>query len=606
MKKKKLMNVLLLVLVLVIFSILVSNWIVDNSMKFIISARISELTTTTRVTVRSVVYDVAVGCLQNTVNPGNQISTNLTVTNFGTYQGDMQILWWIEDSSGHSLNISGSSSINVLPGYTWTSIKVLSLPSSVQPGNYYVKSNVTAPGFYGTAHCSFEVVSPVATITPIQGSSAGGSISQPPVTKETVTVSNINEGEEGTFNYKNPEILVSRISVSTVNDVQNAKVSVSKGSCGDEAGSISGSVYQFLCIEKENIQNADIKEVKILFKIEKSWIDKNEISLSSISLYRYANGWNELSTDIMNEDTNYIYFEAKTYGLSTFSIVGKKIGGMKQVDISYTSSISAFVNSTKRIYIQVKNNEDESLNNLKLILQGLELSWFSIIPENTILNPHTTQEFSIEITIPPEAPTKTYPVNLVVKSDEFEETVKININVLKILPKENIQEKIKELEDKIVSSKNRVEELGRSGVQIITVERLLNVAEEKLDEAKIELQSENYGKASEILNDVEGIVNDIDKTLFGGSFGMRSLNIVLIAIVSVVLTALFVGRIRLLLGETTKMTVKRKWGIFDKLKFMFSSTDCPKGHRKMQQMYKDNKLIGYRCTKCGYTKYRRD
>lgn len=596
--------VLLLIFVLTIFSFLITNVLVENTTKFIFTARISELTTTTIVRVRSVVYDIAVGCLQNSINLGGSISANISVTNKGSYQGDAQINWWVEDDQANPLNVSGSSTINVQPGYTWASIKTSSLPS-ISTGIYYFKFNISAPTYFETANCSFSVTRPTPITTP---SSTGGSIGQPSVekgtTSETVTVSKITGGEEGTFNYKSSDLSISKISVSVTNTVQDAKISVTTNYCGGEEGTLSSVSYQAMCIQKQNIENFDVKEVKIGFKVEKSWISKNEISLSSISLYRYANGWNELPTNIVNEDENNIYFEAKTFGLSTFVISGKKIGENKQVDISYPSSISAFINSTKKIYVQVKNREDKPLNNLKLILQGLELEWFRIIPTNIDLDPDTTQEFVIEFTIPSDAPIKTYPVNLIVKSDEFEEYVKADMNILEILPGEKIKEEVDKFEEKIANLEDTLDKLNERGIETVAAKRLLEVAKEKLNEVRSELQVENYGRASEILSDAEKLLNDIEETLSKSSFQSLRLNTILVGFVLVVVLSLFVGMMKLLFGGKIKMKKKRGIEILEKIKFMLLSKNCPKCHKRMQEMYRGSELIGYRCSRCGYVKYK--
>ena len=150
-----------------------------------------------------------------------------------------------------------------------------------------------------------------------------------------------------------------------------------------------------------------------------------------------------------------------------------------------------------------------------------------------------------------------------------------------------------------------------AAVEVVAVERLLEVAKEKLAEAKSELQTENYGKASEILNDVEMLLNDIKEAVLRGPFEIRRLNLILGGIILIGILTLSIGRIRVLLavkkifsGGSKVKGRKTKFGFWEKIKFAFASTNCPKCHKKMQEMYKDNELIGYRCSKCGYTRYK--
>ena len=59
------------------------------------------------------------------------------------------------------------------------------------------------------------------------------------------------------------------------------------------------------------------------FKVEKSWLEENDILESSIELRRY-NGyvWYLLFPEKVNEDDEYVYFEAETPGFSHFAITG--------------------------------------------------------------------------------------------------------------------------------------------------------------------------------------------------------------------------------------------------------------------------------------------
>jgi len=58
----------------------------------------------------------------------------------------------------------------------------------------------------------------------------------------------------------------------------------------------------------------------IEFRVEKSWIEKNGINESLITLLRYDKKWNPLETEKMGENEQYIYFKAKTPGFSPFAI----------------------------------------------------------------------------------------------------------------------------------------------------------------------------------------------------------------------------------------------------------------------------------------------
>lgn len=70
---------------------------------------------------------------------------------------------------------------------------------------------------------------------------------------------------------------------------------------------------------------ADIENSVIGFKVEKKWIQDNDIEISSIKLNRYhGDEWTALPTERTDEDTLYVYFESQTPGFSPFAITGQK------------------------------------------------------------------------------------------------------------------------------------------------------------------------------------------------------------------------------------------------------------------------------------------
>jgi PGF-pre-PGF domain-containing protein len=56
------------------------------------------------------------------------------------------------------------------------------------------------------------------------------------------------------------------------------------------------------------------------FKVNKTWIEENNVSEAMVTLQRYDKEWQPLSTEKVGEDKNYVYFKAKTPGYSFFAI----------------------------------------------------------------------------------------------------------------------------------------------------------------------------------------------------------------------------------------------------------------------------------------------
>lgn len=123
---------------------------------------------------------------------------------------------------------------------------------------------------------------------------------------------------------KYDEIGVKEIIIKVSNKVNDIKISVSK--LDNKPASVTGvsdKVYRYLEITKSNIQDSDISGGKIMFKVEKMWINENQIYPQTIALNRYVSGsWEKLNTMMTGEDDNFTYHEAETEGFSIFAITG--------------------------------------------------------------------------------------------------------------------------------------------------------------------------------------------------------------------------------------------------------------------------------------------
>ena len=105
-----------------------------------------------------------------------------------------------------------------------------------------------------------------------------------------------------------------------------ATVEVLNGKSSFADSEPEGNVYQNMNIWVGKTGFSDsgsIEDTSIGFKVAKSWILENEIVESSIVLCRFnSDVWNQLSTEKIDEDDEYVYFEAQTPGFSPFAITG--------------------------------------------------------------------------------------------------------------------------------------------------------------------------------------------------------------------------------------------------------------------------------------------
>ncbi len=176
-------------------------------------------------------------------------------------------------------------------------------------------------------------VTTLATVTTLPQVTTTVTTTLPPPVTVTETVSEIKPEEPAVIETKNSdEIKIEKIEIEVFNQVNNVEVTITRTFEQPSNVAISAStssdekVYTYLKVEKTNIEDKDIKSVKIKFKVEKSWLSDNNINPASVILKRYENGvWNELSTNKMSEDGNFVYYESISPGLSVFAIAAKQL-----------------------------------------------------------------------------------------------------------------------------------------------------------------------------------------------------------------------------------------------------------------------------------------
>ncbi|MFH1631134.1 MAG: PGF-pre-PGF domain-containing protein [Candidatus Aenigmatarchaeota archaeon] len=81
--------------------------------------------------------------------------------------------------------------------------------------------------------------------------------------------------------------------------------------------------YQYVQVTDSGIDQSKIIRAFIMFKVEKSWLNENSFTPESVVLERYSDGaWQKLPTDVLNSDSDYVYYKSQTPGFSYFAIVG--------------------------------------------------------------------------------------------------------------------------------------------------------------------------------------------------------------------------------------------------------------------------------------------
>ena len=125
-------------------------------------------------------------------------------------------------------------------------------------------------------------------------------------------------------------IAVTVLDLSVLDTVENVRIIVRElvDRPAEIAIAAPGTIYRYLEIIEDNITENDISSVTITFKVEKTWIEGENIDENTITLKRYnaENGeWVSLPTVKVDEDATYVYFSVTSPRLSYFAISGTAI-----------------------------------------------------------------------------------------------------------------------------------------------------------------------------------------------------------------------------------------------------------------------------------------
>lgn len=92
-----------------------------------------------------------------------------------------------------------------------------------------------------------------------------------------------------------------------------------------------GAIYKYINIwvgKSGFATEANIKDSRIKFKIDSSWIQDIGVSPTEIRLQRYnGNAWEMLPTTLVSSSADYMVFESQTPGFSPFAITAEEIDG---------------------------------------------------------------------------------------------------------------------------------------------------------------------------------------------------------------------------------------------------------------------------------------
>ncbi|WP_406657622.1 PGF-pre-PGF domain-containing protein [Methanolobus sp. ZRKC2] len=128
------------------------------------------------------------------------------------------------------------------------------------------------------------------------------------------------------YEFKKDDNAITSVQFDSLKNSGNVQaiIEVLKGRSSFADSNAPGNVYQQMNIwvgKAGFVSSENVENLKIVFKVEKSWLDENNIENDAVNLYRYTNGsWSVLETSMTTEDNEYVYFASLTPGFSPFAI----------------------------------------------------------------------------------------------------------------------------------------------------------------------------------------------------------------------------------------------------------------------------------------------
>ncbi|MBN2042331.1 MAG: PGF-pre-PGF domain-containing protein, partial [Candidatus Aenigmarchaeota archaeon] len=207
--------------------------------------------------------------------------------------------------------------------------------------------------------CGTTVNKPVESRRYIGGGGGGTPSTEPPPQVKHSWVK-ITPGTEVSMTITKEGLDFSEIKITVKNEAKTVTITITKlnEKPADVTHDLTGKkVYQYVTIEKTNLENDNIEKSTIRFKVPKGWISQNGIDKATITLNRYVSGWQALATRLLSEDDDNVYYEADTPGFSVFAISGEKSKSCEPGTVRCSGNLIEQCNEEGSMWVSVQTCE---------------------------------------------------------------------------------------------------------------------------------------------------------------------------------------------------------------------------------------------------------
>ncbi len=222
--------------------------------------------------------------------------------------------------------------------FTFSLILLFAIPLISTAANY--GEGAYGSGIYGQVYCGDNVCDASESCSScsedcgkcVVSESGGGRIfAQKPYIEKIHQWNIIVPGKIASIEEFDEDFGIKNIEIEVNNEVKNSKLIVRKWhSKPDNISDAPGIVYKYLQVETENLES--LKRAIINSRVEKGWISENDVE--NISLYKFnesSEEWNKLETLLVNEISDYYFYNTSLNSFSYFAISGESLIAIPEV-----------------------------------------------------------------------------------------------------------------------------------------------------------------------------------------------------------------------------------------------------------------------------------
>jgi PGF-pre-PGF domain-containing protein len=199
-----------------------------------------------------------------------------------------------------------------------------------KPGYYIFTFNTSGNANYSAVSITkaMTIYPPKQNVTTTVTNVTINATSQPQVfITQATNIKDVKANIPTIFTTSNPDLLkITEVEITAIENVKNVEVKVDIPLPIEIPKNFAEKNKVSLIYLKitANISSEKISNAKIRFKVEKAWINANNIDPNKIFLYKLVNNdWIQLPTRKMSEDVSNIYYESTLSSLSIFVIAGE-------------------------------------------------------------------------------------------------------------------------------------------------------------------------------------------------------------------------------------------------------------------------------------------